>query len=450
MTTATLTPPPLVVSGVSAVSALELRALSDDALMQLQTTLAERRRLIDGESALVAAEITERSRHELGYAGLAQKTGMRTPEALVQQLTGISGTDARTLVRVGTLMAEHSAPSSPERSWLRAVSTAVAAGRISLAAADAIRSGLGEPSESVSAARLAEGAASLVRDASSVTVERLAALARRLRDDIDEAGIAEREAQRRDRRFLTLTPLPDGMTRISGLLDPESAAVVVGAVDAITSPRRGGPRFVAEGESAHEPTDDSRTIPQIMVDALVDLVRVATLADDGALLGGRRVAVRVHVAERDLVRKAGAGFVEGQLDAVSIETIQRHLCESGAIQVLFGGNGHLDLGREQRLYTSRQRLVLAARDGGCRWPGCERPPGWCEAHHINEWARDGGKTDIADGVLLCRHHHMLLHNNGWRIEREGTEYWLVPPATGEGLGGERVAMPSKSPIRLTG
>lgn len=438
--TTTLAPPPPAGWGVHGVSPLELRALSDDALLDLQRTLAERRRLIDAESSLVAAEISERSRRELGNAGLAQQRGMRTPEALVQQLTGLSGADARTLVRVGTLVSEHSAPTSTEHSWLAPVTTAIAAGHLTLEAADAIRAGLGEPCDGVTAQSLAEAAACLVRDAASVTVERLAALARRTRDDLDEAGVAEREAQRRERRYLTLTSLPDGMTRISGLLDPESAAIVVGAVDVITSPRRGGPRFVTEGEQA-DPTDDTRTIPQMVADALVDLVRVATLADDRALLGARRVAVRVHVAQRDLARRAGAGYFEGQHDSTSIPTIERHVCESGSIDVVFVDDGHMNLGREQRLYSPRQRIALAARDGGCLWPRCERPPGWCEAHHINEWTRDHGRTDLIDGVLLCRHHHMLLHNNSWKIHREGTQYWLTPP------GAERIALTSKSPVR---
>jgi hypothetical protein len=196
-----------------------------------------------------------------------------------------------------------------------------------------------------------------------------------------------------------------------------------------------------------------------MVDALVDLVRVATLADDGKLLGARRVAVRVHVTEHDLARRVGAGYLEGQSDAVSIATVERQLCESGAINIKFGADGDMNLGREQRLFTARQRVVLAARDGGCRWPDCERPPGWCEAHHINEWARDGGKTDAIDGVLLCRYHHLLLHNNGWRIARELAEYWLEPPAAGAVAGRSpspgtlreaRTPMPSKSPLHRCG
>ena len=67
----------------------------------------------------------------------------------------------------------------------------------------------------------------------------------------------------------------------------------------------------------------------------------------------------------------------------------------------------------------------------------------CEAHHINFWARDGGETNIADGVLLCKFHHLLLHNNGWEIERVGSEYFLLPPAEVDATRTRR-RMPSKS------
>ena len=104
------------------------------------------------------------------------------------------------------------------------------------------------------------------------------------------------------------------MTRIHGLLDPESAAVVVGAYDAATSPRRGGPRFVDPTEAARADAvaADPRTTEQIAVDSFVELIRIATMADPGAVLGRRGAAVQVLVTERDLSRRAGIGRIEGQ------------------------------------------------------------------------------------------------------------------------------------------
>ncbi|MFC0682339.1 HNH endonuclease signature motif containing protein, partial [Lysobacter korlensis] len=80
---------------------------------------------------------------------------------------------------------------------------------------------------------------------------------------------------------------------------------------------------------------------------------------------------------------------------------------------------------------------------GCRFPGCDRPPSWCEAHHLDEWARDGGRTDVADGILLCRHHHMLIHNNAWRIKRDRANYFLIAPRERDPHQ-TPILMPSKS------
>jgi hypothetical protein len=428
-----------------AFTRLEVAALSDDALIARQSFLAREARRIAVEAALTAAEIAYRSRRELGYSGLAQKRGLRTPEALVQQATGVSIGDARTLVHVGTAVTslDLDNPVASATPWLSACATAVNGHHLTLDAFTAIRVGLGEPRDGLTIAQLSGAAEQLVSEAANITLEQLAARARELRTALDEAGIADREEHLRTQRFLKLTPLPDGMTRISGLLDPESAAIVIGAVDAVTSPRRGGPRFLDPDEKLRAQTlHDGRTLGQLTLDALVDIVQVASLAGEKKVLGAKRVAVRVIVTAADLQRRAGAGHIEGQTEAISINTIERHICETGFVEALFNSDGQaLNLGREQRLYTPRQRTLLAIRDGGCRFPNCSRPPSWTEAHHINAW-QHGGKTDVADGILLCKHHHMLVHNNHWAIERDRATYTAVSPNQ------QRINMPSKSPITL--
>lgn len=398
-------------------------ALSDDQLMQTQRSLAEVRRRVDAWSASVAAEIARRSRHELGDAGLARRLGARTPELLVQRLAGTSVHEAHTMVRVGALITEHSV--------LDAVGAAVGDGRLSLDAADAIRAGLDHVNGAVPAESVIDAAESLLRDAASLTVEKLGARAREWGAELDQLHVLDRERAMRDARYLRITPQADGMTRLSGLLDPESAAVVVAAYDGATSPRRGGPRFVDPDEVARTETllDDPRTIEQIAVDAFVELVRLGTDAAP-EIIGAQPPAVRVVVTDRDLARRAGRGWIEGQTAPLSISTVERELCNRGTVPIHFDSAGHIvNIGREKRLFTPRQRIGLAVRDGGCRFPGCDRPPSWCEAHHINEWFRDQGRTDAADGLLLCRHHHLLIHNDDWRITREGADYFLVPPAS---------------------
>jgi hypothetical protein len=65
----------------------------------------------------------------------------------------------------------------------------------------------------------------------------------------------------------------------------------------------------------------------------------------------------------------------------------------------------LDVGRATRTVAAAPWRALVVRDGGCTHPGCDRPPGWCEAHHVKHWA-DGGTTTLDSLKLYCdRHHH---------------------------------------------
>ena len=74
----------------------------------------------------------------------------------------------------------------------------------------------------------------------------------------------------------------------------------------------------------------------------------------------------------------------------------------------------VDHGTARRLYDKHQRLVLAVRDRGCVFPACDRPPAWCEAHHITWWS-EGGPTDLNNAALLCHFHHYLVHEGQWQV-----------------------------------
>jgi hypothetical protein len=435
----------------AAVSALEsaaqspenVRALDDPALLELSRVAARARQLADAQVALIAGEIERRSARELGSAGMAQRLGLRTAEELVRVTNRSTAREASLAVRVGRLV------TTDAEAWLAPVAQSVRAGDVSVSSADAIRSGLGAPGPGVSESILAEAAARLCGDAATLDPDRLQRRARELRDELDEAGLADRESARRAQRSLRVTRLPDGMTRATWLMDPETSAVFGSLYDRATSPRRGGPRFVADDDraAAEAILADARTTEQLASDVFLELLRQGAAADSSELLGSGGASITVHVTQTALSSRTGHGYVEGQADAISIETVERLACSGGMTEVTFGADGQpLDLGREQRLYTRRQRRALAARDGGCMAPGCDRPPSWTEAHHIKHWARDGGRTDIADGILLCRHHHLLFHNNGWEIDRDGCGYWLVPPLDVDPLQA-RTRLESKSPLR---
>ena len=415
-------------------------ALDDDALLVGTRELGELRRTVDAALSAFAAEAKHRSRRQDGFGGLAQRLGAGTPEKLVEQVSGVSKREAQTLVRVGQLLTVDADP------WLSAVGTGVASGQVSVEKDDVIRAGLGSPTADIAADDLADAAGVLAALAPTLTVERLAARARELRDELDADGVRDRERMLRDKRYLTLTPLPTGMTQLSGLLDPSSAAIVSAAYDAATSPRRGGPRFVDEALKgrADKLVADERTLGQIALDTFVDLIRIGTEVDPGKLLGARRHAVRVLVTDRDLRERRGPAFIQDQTEAISIETAEQHVCDSGIVPIQFADDGEpLRLGTTRRLFTAKQRDALAARDGGCRFSGCDRPASWCEAHHRIPW-KEGGPTDVRDGLLLCRHHHMLVHDNHWRIDRDPVHGFVAIPPRSVDPQQRPIAMPPRS------
>ena len=277
-----------------------------------------------------------------------------------------------------------------------------------------------------------------------MTVEQAAAHARSIRDELDAENVARREQEQRDARYLSITPRSDGMFNVRGLLDAESAAVLTTATDAIIAPRRGGPRFVDQAKAEQQKrweSEDTRTIPQMMVDALVDLVSIAVKTDDGVALTGGKGAVSVHVPAQTLISGIGPAHFEGNPDLISPATAQRFSCNTDTVMVNFDRGFAIDVGWDQRLFTRKQRVASSRPRRGLHVPRL-RPPTVLvtEAHHINEWAADHGRTDTADGILLCRHHHMLLHNNGWRITRTGTTYYLHSP------DGHVTTLRSKSPL----
>ncbi|HEY6799333.1 MAG TPA: HNH endonuclease signature motif containing protein, partial [Agromyces sp.] len=198
-------------------------------------------------------------------------------------------------------------------------------------------------------------------------------------------------------------------------------------------------RFVDPDEKARadELTADPRTNDQLAYDLFFDLMRAGALADATSVFGARQPGVRVVVTELSLDAAAAGepavALVEDDQTSLPGWTAAQQICETGTVRCTLDPDGNpLDLGREARLYSSKQRVALAVRDGGCRWRGCDRPAPYCEAHHIDAYAA-GGRTDIDRGILLCRWHHMELHHGGWRITREGRGDFILhaPPGRGD-------------------
>lgn len=80
--------------------------------------------------------------------------------------------------------------------------------------------------------------------------------------------------------------------------------------------------------------------------------------------------------------------------------------------------GVLDLGRSTRLASRAQRRAMRARYRRCAVPGCEIGFDRCKMHHI-VWWRHGGRTDLANLVPVCAHHHAAIHDRGWQVQVDG-------------------------------
>ncbi|WP_309103199.1 DUF222 domain-containing protein [Microbacterium sp.] len=402
-----------------------------------------------------------RSTREVGHAGLAQTRGHRNPAGLVQELTGVSRNEAQKQIRLGEAVldavksdkspaspqvadVESDAPAPPAADradsspWHAPLGASLMRDEISSAQHDAILRGLGEPPDDSREAREVWGLAvgQLILEAPQRTPEELRNAARTIRDQLDPDGAMRRFDERFERRSLRMYTDADGRRHANIAFDDEGAAWVQTIVDSALRPRRGGPRFVDDTERARaeELSTDPRTNDQLAYDLILDVLRAGALADAKSVFGTRQAGVRlvqvVDTAARADEPTAPARTEDG-LITVPGPMADQHACDAGTVRVSVDRAGNpLDVGREQRLFTPKQRIALAIRDGGCRWRGCDRPASYCEAHHVDHFS-DGGRTDVDRGILLCRFHHMNLHHGRWRISREDKGDFVLHHPSGD-------------------
>ncbi|MEP6660229.1 MAG: DUF222 domain-containing protein, partial [Acidimicrobiales bacterium] len=254
----------------------------------------------------------------------------------------------------------------------------------------------------------------LVEAASVLTPPKLRAAVDQWRAIVDRAADETHERARHRRRSLKFSTNLDGMVRVDGLFEAETGRIVRHALDNLVR--------------IHRLDETARTPEQRRADALVEL---ADAYNAGTVTGGReRPQILVTV---DVEQLAGRAAGRARLDTgetITIDAARRLACDGDIATVLLkGGSEILDFGRTRRVVSNTQYKALVIRDGGCRFPGCDRPPGWTQAHHIVEWP-DGGPTDLDNLVLLCLTHHHLIHHQHWRIEGNPTNLTIHPPQDG--------------------
>ncbi|CAH0183344.1 hypothetical protein SRABI26_01487 [Arthrobacter sp. Bi26] len=220
-----------------------------------------------------------------------------------------------------------------------------------------------------------------------------------------------------------------------------------GASAAATSPEHqpGPGDEPAADEDPALPALDLRSRAQRLLDGLVGACKVALAAGTLPAAGGLRPQVMATIDYRDLLTRlqntpgatantgqpgTGTGTGTGVLlftGPVTASTIRKIACDADIIPVVLGGEGRvLDIGRASRVFPPHLRKAITARDRGCAFPGCTIPAPWCEAHHITYWSR-GGTTGTENGVLLCSHHHHVIHKEHWTIRLKTGIPWFIPP-----------------------
>ncbi|MEH1127700.1 HNH endonuclease signature motif containing protein [Micromonospora sp. CPCC 206061] len=239
----------------------------------------------------------------------------------------------------------------------------------------------------------------------------LAYVAPELADEADRRAIERDEKRAQQTRAFALSDQGDGRYRVTGWLDAEAAATVSAALDPLC-----------------RPSGDERSPTQRRADALVDVCKLALGCGELPDNGGDRPQVVVTVPFDVLRGELGVGQLDCG-DRLSAEQVRKLACDARIMPVVLGGDGQvLDAGQARRLFTGALRRALVARDGGCAFPGCDRPARWCHGHHVKAWTA-GGATALDNGVLLCGHHHRVIHQGEWqvRMAADGRPEF-IPPA----------------------
>ncbi|WP_062299928.1 HNH endonuclease [Demequina maris] len=384
--------------------------------------------------------------------GLARRHGHRSAADLVAATLGVSRAEALRLIEVGRALEEmegggpgpdepEDTPDDPEddpdddpednppppkpkpkptptpQPRYPAVAAALDRGEISADCGAQIITMLDSLSPEVPDERKQEAASTLVERSKGLDATRFARVVARFKAALDVEQHERNLARMRAQRGLRIFENRAGMLVINGELDPETAAPVRAALDALVGD--------AMRASRDNPGTDQRTTDQMRADALAALCRHG-MSCEATDLPLANVTVVMRVQDKDLRSGLGLGEVDGCTQPIDITTMRRMAANAFVIPAVLGGQGELlDLGRKRRLFTRAQRLAIGERDGGCAF--CGAPPAWAEVHHIRWWSH-GGTTGIENGVLLCSHCHHVIHDEGWDIRATATEIWFIPPA----------------------
>ncbi|MDX3188052.1 DUF222 domain-containing protein [Streptomyces sp. MN03-5084-2B] len=367
--------------------------------------LLARKRSAEAEIGALLVEIEQR--------GVMEVFGYRSAARLYEHLADVSRQEAARVVKRARMMNPgRNLDGSPIPALAPATGAAALTGQLSTPMIDVITGVLAEvPVEHRDSAE-----ANLLTFAEEAGHKQVAALGARILAHLNPDGPAPDDTEpTTPTRELFLRRKRTGIWELNGRFDDETGTRANALLDALAERR------------TSDDGPDLRTLPQRYGDAFSDAVDLALNSPDLPIQAGERAHVMVAVSLEDLKSGVGAATL-GDTGTISAAEARVHACDAMVIPAVLGGKSEpLNLGRLRRLISAGLRRALFLRDRGCAFPGCHRPPRHCQGHHIRHWA-DGGPTELNNLVLMCAHHHRLLHRSGWevRIATDGLPEFLPP------------------------
>jgi hypothetical protein len=371
----------------SAIEGLRSDVLADLPDAQIEEDFAELQRaaeLLEVERLRRLAEIDRRATF--------QRDGHLSAASWLASTFKVAWGTAREQVRIARALEEMPAT----RQALDAGELSMSAVRVLVAARDADRDAFrGSEVALVEAARIH----------SMHDLNRVAAYWRQAVEQ-DHALDTDEKVRAQRRLHASVTFL--GMVRVDGTLDPETGETLLTAL-----------RAVLDAEARVGPEGHLRTPAQRRADALGEICRQWLAMADRPSVGGEKPHVTITV-DADALRDGGGGRSElDHVGPVRPEVARRLACDASIRRVVMAGPSEpLDVGRQTPVIPAAMRRAVIVRDRHCRFPGCDRPPTWCNPHHVIHWA-DGGPTAVQNLLLLCRRHHTMIHERRFRLELDG-------------------------------
>jgi hypothetical protein len=366
-----------------------------------------RRQLASADHDLIGA-VAERS--------LPARVSVASTQVFLQCALRLSPGEAASRVRTAELVGERRTVSGePLEPLLPVVAKVQAAGEISVEHVAVIARVVRAMPDDVTVEALSIAEQQLVDVALQARPSEVAKLGQHVLAWLDPDGAGEREAVQAKRRDLALIPRPDGMSVLRGVLTPECAALLSAVLTA---------------RSAPSPADDGQRDPrshgQRMHDALEDLAGTVVRRNE-LTVSGAPVTVVITITEDQYL--SGHGVVHTSLgQSLTVDQALRLADEAVLVGLLQKASGEVvKLGRAKRVASRSQSLALIARDQGCSFPGCDKPPEMCQRHHVIPWSQ-GGLTDLDNLTLVCHRHHREFESAGWQCTmRNGVPEWTPPP-----------------------